>query len=199
MVSEPRVEASLKLAYAGALSAHFLLMSLFLSLSFCFVFWLALPGFSALTEHLSPGSLKTPLSAAGPMLEAALATVILHVAVLAFLASRRLFFARFFLILLSVGTVSLLATYSIGLAAVLDFGGWYPSGSTPKPEYPILVITPGEQTGSFRAHVIPWSELPKFRSENPQYSSGSGWAGSSPTGSVAAPRSRLGDSTPTRG
>src|SRR5208337_458800 len=164
------VGAPLKLAYAGALSAYFLLLLVILAVSFCFVFWFALPAFAVLTEHLSPGALETPLSAAGPMLEAAFATIMVHIAVLAFLAYRRLLFAKFFLILLSVGTLSLVAIYYISIAAVLHFNGWYPVGTTPKPEYPVLVITPGESSGSYQAHVIQWSELSKFSLENPRSS-----------------------------
>jgi hypothetical protein len=168
--SEAPVGLPLKLGYAAALSAHFLLMLVILSITFYFVFWLGVMAFASLAEHFSPGSLETPLSGLGPMLEAAFATVILHVAVLGFLTYRRLRFAKFFLVLISVGTLSLVAAYYIDLAAVLHFKGWYPAGSNPKPEYPVLVITPGEQPGLHQAHVMQWSELTQFCRENPGYS-----------------------------
>jgi hypothetical protein len=153
-----------------AKAAQFFLTLFLLALSWYVVFSLGVAGFSGLAEFLQPGSLETPLSGLGPLSSAAFTSVVLHIGVLVYLAHRRVRFAKFFLVLLSVGSASLVAAYYIEVTALIHFNGWYPAGSTPAPEYPVLVITPRDQTGSYRAQVIPWSGLADFCRKNPDYS-----------------------------
>src|SRR5437879_4367547 len=152
------------------LAGRFLLILFPLAVASFVVFNVGVYRFSALAEYEQPGSLETPLSGAGPLLAAAFTSILLDIAVLAYLTHRRVLFAKFFLVLLSVGTASLVATYYIEVTAAIHFNGWYPAGSNPAPEYPVLVITPDEQTGGYRAEVIQWQGLADFRRENPEYS-----------------------------
>src|SRR5437879_825618 len=152
------------------LAGRFLLILFPLAVASFVVFNVGVYGFSALAEYEQPGSLETPLSGAGPLLAAAFTSILLDIAVLAYLTHRRVLFAKFFLVLLSVGTASLVATYYIEVTAAIHFNGWYPAGSNPAPEYPVLVITPDEQAGGYRAEVIQWQGLADFRRENPEYS-----------------------------
>jgi hypothetical protein len=153
-----------------ALAARFLLTLFLVAMSSFIIFYYGVYGFSALAEYLQPGSLETPLSGLGPLLDAAFTSITLHIAVLAYLAHRRVLFAKFFLVLLSVGSASLVAAYYIEVTAAIHFNGWYPTGSNPAPEYPVLVITPDKQTGGYRAEVILWNGLPDFCRQNPDYS-----------------------------
>jgi hypothetical protein len=165
--SSLRADVPLKLGYLAALAGLFFLWWILLSISLWVVFWLALPRFAALAEYLSPGSLETPLSAAGPMLYAAFTAVVVNVAILAYLTYRRVVLAKFFLVLLVVGSASLVATFYLDVALVQHFNGWYPAAWSPRPEYPVLVVTPGEDPGSLQAQVVQWSDLPNFRRQNP--------------------------------
>jgi hypothetical protein len=165
-----RKDMPLTLGYFLARAGRFLLMLFLFALSFCVVFEVAAYSIAALVESRNPGAFETPLSAAGPLLAGGFITVLLHIAVLAFLAYRRVPFAKFFLTLISVSFVSVIAVWYIDSIAAQHFNGWYPAGSSPAPEYPVLVITPDQQPGSYQARVIQWSQLEKFCQQNPEYS-----------------------------
>lgn len=157
---------------AATIAAHaglFLLISFLLVVSFCIVFGVAVVGFAKFAEAQHPGSLRGPLVAAAPMLAAAFTTVLLHIVVLAVLAYLRVPLTKFFLLLISVGAVSLIAVWYINLGVLQWTMGWYPVLGTPVREYPVLVMTPGQPAGHYRAQVVQWTDLEKFRRENPQF------------------------------
>jgi hypothetical protein len=158
---------------AGTIAAHvglFVVISLALIASFCVVFFIGVNGFARLAEWQHPGSLEGPLTALGPMLAAGFATVILHIAVLGVLAYHRVPLTKFFFLFISVAFLSLIAAWYIEMGLLRYTKGWYPVLRTPIREYPILALTPDQQPGRYIPHIVLWSDLDKFRRENPEYS-----------------------------
>jgi hypothetical protein len=94
-----------------ALAVGFLAGIVALATSSSIVFYVALQGIASYAERQSPGSFESPLSAAGPLLAAAIATVVFHIVVLGVLALLHVPFAKFFLIAVSLGSASLTATW----------------------------------------------------------------------------------------
>jgi hypothetical protein len=157
----------------GTIAAHvglFLVISFTLAISFSIVFIIATTGFARLTEWQYPGSLETPLSGLGPLLEAGFTTVLLHICILAVLAWKRIRMMKFFLMLISLVFVSLIAAWYIGLGVLQYSKGWYPVWRTPVREYPVLVVTPDQRPGLYHAQIVLWGDLENFCRENPQYS-----------------------------
>lgn len=133
------------------------------------VFYVAIQGFARLAERESPGSLEGPLTAAGPMLAAALATILFDIVILAILARLHVPLAKFFLVLTTVSSLSLIAVWYITVGSAQYFDGWYPLGFSVAQEYPVLVITPDRQSGALHAQVVQWFQLPDFCRQNPRY------------------------------
>ena len=157
----------------GTLAAHaglFLVISLALAVSFSVVFVLTTAGFARFVEWQHPGSFETPLSGFAPLLAGGFTTVLLHIVVLAVLAYRRVRMMKFFLFLIGLIFVSLIAFLYIDIGVLQYFKGWYPIWKTPMCEYPVLVVTPDQRPGFYQAHVIQWADLPSFCRDNPQYS-----------------------------
>ena len=122
-------------------------------------------------DSVSPGWSEQPLSLLPPLGYAMLVTPLIEIIILSVLAWRRVRFAEFFLVLICFGYVLVVVpTMVVQPLAEKYSHHWYPVWLGTPSDYPVLVLTPGQQAGSFNAQVVRWSDLSDFRKRNPECS-----------------------------
>jgi hypothetical protein len=154
-----------------SLAVRFVLTLLLVVLSGLVILCLTTLAFAWLLDAVSPGWSEPPLSLFVPLGAAALLTPLIEIIILGVLTYRRALFAEFFLILICfVYVLAVAPELIVRPLAEKYFSHWYPVWIATPSDYPLLVITPGNQTNSYSAHVIHWSELADFRKRNPDAS-----------------------------
>jgi hypothetical protein len=135
------------------------------------VFYFSMNGIAVWMERQDPHVFDGPMTGLGPMMDAAIITVVFQIVLLGILAAFRVPFAKLAVVVVIVFYASIVASWYLSLSVAIHFEGWYPAGIfSPVAEYPVLVITPGEQAGQHHADVIEWSQLKEFCAEHPGYS-----------------------------
>jgi hypothetical protein len=151
--------------------ARFLLTLLLVVLGGLLILWVTTLGITLLLTVVSPGWDEQPLSLLIPFGYGVFVTPLVEIVILGVLAHRRVRFTEFFLVLMCFMYVLAVAPEVVVRPLAEKYtNDWCPVWFATTPDYPVLVVMPGQTPGSYNSQVIPWSELPNFRKRNPSFS-----------------------------